>query len=152
MTAAPIRTEVIAEKISYVRRMAEAIGDLPLDSLADFSSDFRNPAAGESYLRRALEALFDLGRHILAKGFARAPVEYKEIAAALAKEGVISHEEGRMLREMAGYRNRLVHFYKEIDQDELYGILRDNLTDVERLADSFVRWVNDHSDKTESTL
>lgn len=26
-------------------------------------------AAGESFLRRGLEALFDLGRHVLAKGF-----------------------------------------------------------------------------------
>ncbi len=30
-------------------------------------SDRRNPAAAESYLRRSLEAIFDIGRHILAK-------------------------------------------------------------------------------------
>jgi len=33
-------------------------------------SDPRNVASAESYLRRGLEALLDLGRHLLAKGFA----------------------------------------------------------------------------------
>lgn len=33
-------------------------------------------AAGESFLRRALEVLLDLGRHVLAKGFGRVVPEY----------------------------------------------------------------------------
>jgi hypothetical protein len=36
--------------------------------------------AAESYLRRAVEVLLDMGRHILAKEFALAVSEYKEIA------------------------------------------------------------------------
>jgi uncharacterized protein YutE (UPF0331/DUF86 family) len=39
-------------------------------------------------LRRVLEALVDLGRHIAAKGFGRGITEYKEIGAALKEEGI----------------------------------------------------------------
>lgn len=152
MTAASIRAEIVIEKIAYVRRMVEAIRDLPLSSPADFAADPRTAAAGESYLRRALESLFDLGRHILAKGFAQAPAEYKEIAGNLVREGVITEEEGRSLREMAGYRNRMVHFYDEIEQDELYQILRDELSDAERLADAFIRWLREHPDKVDISI
>jgi uncharacterized protein YutE (UPF0331/DUF86 family) len=152
MTPAPIRAEIVTEKISYVRRMVEAIRHLPLSSSTDFFADTRNAAAGESYLRRTLESLFDLGRHILAKGFAKAPVEYKEIAASLEGEGIISKEESQILREMAGYRNRMVHFYDEIGQDELYRILCDDLSDIEKVSDAIVRWLSEHPDKVDSNL
>lgn len=87
MIASSIRAEIVAEKISYVRNMVEALRSLPLSSYEDFSADTRNVAATESYLRRALEALFDIGRHILAKAFSMAPAEYKQIAEALTKKG-----------------------------------------------------------------
>jgi uncharacterized protein YutE (UPF0331/DUF86 family) len=152
MTVAPIQAEIVTEKIAYVRRMVETIKCLPLSSPAAFAADPRNAAAGESYLRRALESLLDLGRHILAKGFAKAPAEYKEIAAILATEGVISEEEGRVMREMAAYRNRMVHFYNEIEQDELYQILRHELSDLERVSDAFVRWLRLHPDKIDTSI
>lgn len=39
-----------------------------------------------AWIRRMLEALLDLGRYILAKGFARGISEYKAIATTLAEE------------------------------------------------------------------
>ena len=58
---------------------------LPLETLEFFQADRRNPTAAEFYLRRALEAMFDLGRHILAKGFGQAVSEFKEIARVLVQ-------------------------------------------------------------------
>jgi tight adherence protein B len=42
--------------------MIEGIRNLPLASYDEFQSDARTPAAAESHLRRALEALLDLGK------------------------------------------------------------------------------------------
>jgi len=106
--------------------MIDAIRLLPLASYDEFVAYTRNAAAAEPYLGRALESIFDLGRHILAKGFAIVPTEYKEIASALVKQGVLSEGEERILRPMAGYRNRMVHFYDEIGTNELYSICRDD--------------------------
>jgi uncharacterized protein YutE (UPF0331/DUF86 family) len=147
MMASAVRAEIVAEKIAYIRNMVEAIRSLPQSSYDDFSADARNAAAAESYLRRALEALFDLGRHILAKAFAAAPAEYKQIAEGLTKNGVLSKEESRILTEMAGYRNRMVHFYHEIGERELYNICRDRLVDIQGLIDSFAQWLREHPEK-----
>jgi len=50
-----------------------------------------NSAAAESFLRRSLEAVFDIGRHILAKsGQIELAGEYKSIANGLAKMNIIS--------------------------------------------------------------
>jgi uncharacterized protein YutE (UPF0331/DUF86 family) len=147
MIASAVRAEIAAEKVSYIRTMVEAIRGLPLSSYDGFSADTRNAAAAESYLRRALEALFDLGRHILAKAFAAAPAEYKEIAEGLTQNGVLSKEDSRILREMAGYRNRMVHFYHEIRERELYDICVSRLTDIEGISDALSQWLREHPEK-----
>ncbi len=147
MMASAVRAEIVAEKISYIRNMMEALRSLPLSSFEEFSADTRNAAAAESYLRRALEALFDLGRHILAKVFSTAPAEYKEIAEGLVKKGVLSKEDGQTLRQMAGYRNRMVHFYNEINDVELHDICRNSLADIERITQTFGQWLKEHPEK-----
>ena len=35
---------------------------------------------------------------------------------------------------MAGYRNRMVHFYSEITEKELHKIIQDNLQDFEKFC------------------
>ncbi len=35
---------------------------------------------------------------------------------------------------MAGYRNRLIHFYDEITPEELYGIIQSDLKDLDTFA------------------
>ena len=47
------------------------------------------------------------------------------------------------LLEMAGYRNRLVHFYFEVSPEELYQILQNNLDDVERFCHYMVEILKD---------
>ena len=77
------------EEISWIREMIQSIRSLPLGSYDEFSADPRNIASAESYLRRGLEALLDLGRHILAKGFAVAVTEYKEIGKSLVGQEIL---------------------------------------------------------------
>jgi len=94
--------------------MLEGTRRLPLSSFEDFVSDPRNTAAAESYLRRALEALLDLGRHVLAKGFGVIVTEYRDIGWQLKDVKVLDEKKSSLCRHMAGYRNRMVHFYHEL--------------------------------------
>ena len=89
-------------------RMLREVRSLPLQSQSSFMEDSRNIWAAESCLRRSLEALFDLGRHIAAKGFGDAVTEYKEIAGALHRHGILSTENMKLMQKLAGYHNRLV--------------------------------------------
>ena len=86
-----------------------------------FISDSRNYAACETFLRHALEAMFDIGRHILARiGGFRLELEYKSIARGLGEKRIVSQRLVKRLIPIAGYRNRIVHFYHQITPDELY--------------------------------
>lgn len=113
----------------------------------EFFSDKRNPPFVESYLRRSLEAIFDIGRHILAKISGFKEIEYKTIAKELGSKQVVTKELSAVLITMAGYRNRMVHFYREITPQELYQIAKDNLKDIERFTREIALFIKNYQEK-----
>ncbi len=141
MTKGKISAAVISERALWVRRMVSALKALPVQKKREFLADPRNIAAAESYLRRALEALFDIGRHILARGFALPTAEYKEIAEGLHEKKIIRLEEKDLLKRMAGYRNRLVHFYHEVGPEELYEVCTHHSDEILALLDALLKWL-----------
>ena len=147
MSPGSISRVVVADKIALVRRMLDGIRSLPLDSVGAFTHDPRMVAAGDSYLRRALEALLDLARHVLAKSFARAPAEYAEVARELGEVGVVDAGLAAKLVLMARYRNRMVHFYDEITDEELFGILTGQLRDIEDVMSAVTSWLAANPDR-----
>lgn len=120
MSPAKVRVTIVMQKSTLVDDMLRGLATLPLTSLEAFQSDARDAAAAESFFRRALEALLDLGRHVLAKRLGERALEYKQIALALRRAGVLDEARSDILLDMAGYRNRLTHFYDEVTTEELF--------------------------------
>ena len=152
MTPAKLKEKVIVERSARIRKMSAAIRGLPLDSREIFLSDPRNAAAAESYLRRGLEALMDLGRHIMAKTFGQAVPQYKAISKALLKDGVLETAEAELMEELAGYRNRMVHFYHEVGHEELYRLCKERLDDLDGILAAILKWVKEHPELLDKSL
>ena len=125
-----LNVSMITGRIDAIRTALAHLQELSALPQEEFLRDYKNPASAETFLRHCLEATFDIGRHILAKtGKVRLTHEYKDIARGLGKSGVLSQTLIDKLVEMAGYRNRIVHFYHEITDEELYQILQTDLKD-----------------------
>jgi len=152
MTPTKINKEVVTQRISWVLKMIESIKELPLQNQNEFLKDKRNVASAESYLRRALEALLDLGRHILAKGFAYPATEYKDVAKGLLEKDVLPEKEALLLKKIAGYRNRMVHFYHEITPEELYEICSHHLDEIKQVLDKLIEWLKENREKMDEGI
>ena len=152
MSPGKLSKKVIGDRLAWIDKMVAEIRALPLGSYEEFSANRRDVWAAESCLRRALEAIFDLGRHILAKGFGLGVTEYKQIATELETAAVLSHSRARLLSTLAGYRNRLVHFYHEVTSEELYEICRNNLDDLLEIRNAFRKWANENPGSIDETL
>ncbi|MBT9133490.1 MAG: hypothetical protein DDT37_01430 [Firmicutes bacterium] len=123
---------IIQSRLTLIHDCIEQLMRLGAMRRADFVGNKDIVAATESYLRRSLEAIFDVGRHILARsGGADLATEYKGIAKGLGDRGVVSQRLATTLVAMAGYRNRLVHLYHHVQDEELYEILQSDLRDIE---------------------
>jgi len=145
MTPQSLSRRVIMERLAIVEQLLKRLQALPLDDSAAFFADARNLDAAESLLRRSLEALVDIGRHILAKGFGRAVSEYREVGPALGEVAVLNAEDAATLSMLARYRNRMVHFYHEVTAEELYSICAHELADVQRIGHAYLSWLDQHS-------
>ncbi len=152
MSPAKISRRIFLDRVDWVNRMIAQIRALPLSDRPAFMADARNIWTAESCLRRALEAIFDAGRHTLAKGFGSGVSEYREIADGLAERGVLTEEQASLMRILAGYRNRLVHFYHEVSSEELFQICAAQLGDVIALTDALLQWFNAHPELVDPGL
>jgi uncharacterized protein YutE (UPF0331/DUF86 family) len=141
MTSGKVNLNIVSQRSAWIKEMIEALQDLPIHNRQKFLSNKHTIAAAESYLRRALESLFDIGRHILARRFGAPVTEYKEIAQSLFERKILQKNEADTLRQMAGYRNRMVHFYHEISPEELQEICAHHLDDIEVLLNKLLDWV-----------
>ena len=152
MTAGQASRRVVSDRLEIVSKLLEQIRALPLGDRDLFFDDSRNASAAESCLRRSLEALLDLGRHILAKAYGAGVSEYKEIADELRRCEVLSAADAELLRTLAGYRNRLVHFYHEVAAEELFTLCSEKLGDLEQIRGAYMAWVETHPEKIDEGL
>ncbi len=136
MTRGAIDLKIVSERIDMVRAALAELRQLPQASLEEFTGDRRNIWSADALLRRAMEALFDTARHLLAKAHGRGGLEYREVARLALEQGLVTPQAGGdQFTRIAGYRNRLMHHYDAVTPDELFAILRQHLGDIERLAD-----------------
>src|SRR3989344_1873133 len=122
----PLKRQSIVPRMDGIMRDIEKLKKLsvvPFDRFRSTNEDYY--ALSQFYLRQALEGVFHIGEHILSRLSGGRATEYKEIARKLGKFGIVDQQfADSKLVSMAGYRNRLTHFYAEITQEELYKILK----------------------------
>jgi uncharacterized protein YutE (UPF0331/DUF86 family) len=147
MVISKLHLDKIEKNLSLIQGFLSELRGLSEMTEKDFLIDRRNPAAAESYLRRSLEAVFDIGRHILAKCYGFKELEYKKIALELGERGIVEKDYAKLLLKMAGYRNRMVHLYEEVTPKEIYDLLKNHLSDIERFISEISRFI-DHYKKT----
>lgn len=126
----PLNRDVIQTRISYIEdslRSLERFRGMPYDEFHSNSDNFRIAFYD---LHRTLEAVMDIGTHILSRIPGARPASYKDIPQLLEKNKIIPTEfAANTLSKMAGYRNRMVHFYGEITEKEIYDIIQEEIED-----------------------
>ncbi len=151
MKRLPLNREVILLRIREIEKDIEKLLRFKDFSFREFEAD-DNFAIAEHYLRRALEAVFDIGNHILSRVPGVRVSTYKEIVLGLYKEKIIPENFAKeKLVKMAGYRNRLIHFYAEVSVEELYEIIQKNLGDFEEFL-NYLKDLLENPEKFDFTI
>jgi len=110
--------------------------------LETYQADKHIRALSEHYLRIAIEATLDLGRHVIVKTGLGMPQEYREVGKILREQGVVPANLGKQLEAMAGMRNVLVHLYWDIDYTLLYNTIAGGLGTFEQCIEHIFRYLN----------
>jgi uncharacterized protein YutE (UPF0331/DUF86 family) len=135
MTRSAIDLKIVSDRLEIVRSAVGELQALPHSTLDVFRADRRNIWSSDSLLRRAIEALFDTARHVLAKAYGRGGLEYRDVARLAVEHGVISLDVADQFVRIAGFRNRLTHHYDAVTPEELFTVIQEHLGDITRVAD-----------------
>lgn len=133
--------ELIAARLDIIHSAIRRLQLLARMPREQFLHDEDAVDIAENRLRRALEALFDLGRHLVVKSGLGVPQDYRAIIEKMKDSQMLPTDFARQIMGMAGYRNRPVHEYNKVTPEELYEILQNRLGDFTLFCQHIVNYL-----------
>jgi len=128
--------ERVRKMVSSMRLAVRQLSDLSGLKENVFLNDSHKIASAKYNFIIAIEAAIDMGNHIISQNGFRAPEDYADTFTVLGEYGVVDKQFVNELRNMARFRNRLVHIYWEVDDKQVYKIMQSNLGDFKTFLNS----------------
>ena len=137
-----IFTERITDKFSRLDEYLGVLDGMRATPIDKFLKDKVLVGGAKYYLQVSIECCLDIANHIIAAEGFRAPRDYADSFKVLEEHNVVDEDLGMKLREMAKFRNRLVHLYGDIDDEYVYEFMGKDLDDIlefkRAIADKFL--------------
>lgn len=134
-----VKPEVIENRIKKLQDYLEKLLKLKSISKNEFISDFRNSNSAKYLLQVSIECCLDIANHIIASEKYRSPEDYADSFRVLNEREIVPNSLINRLIEMAKFRNRIVHIYWEVDEDLVYDIIQNYLSDFELFIQSILK-------------
>ena len=131
--------------LKLVSQMREALGHLNRLKKCDkaiFINDPDKTGSAKYNFIIAIEAAIDMCNHIISRNGYRAPEDYADAFAVLGEKEAFEKSFVNDLKDMAKFRNRLVHIYWKIDENQIYDILQNRLGDFKTFLDQLAGFLN----------
>ncbi len=122
-----------------------------------FLADKHKIASAKYHFVIAIECCIDIANHVIASENYRFPRDNADSFAVLVGEGILDPSMQGSLRNMARFRNRLVHLYWEVDDGLVRRYLQTGLSDLSAFAATIAQFlikseaVSDEEDEPPAT-
>ena len=136
-----IKAEVLRKRLNKLDEYLAILRGLQKYSFDEFIADPQRYGSVERFLHLAIEAINDMGNHVVAELDLGEVNWYSDIPALLARADHIDDSLQEKWIRMIGFRNILVHEYIEIDRKIVHDVLRNRLGDLEELRRSFAQFL-----------
>jgi len=123
--------------LQLAQEMQDALKDLQtinnrINSLADLEKDPLILRAARDAAFVAIQSAMDMGNRIIATEGYRKPETYRDIFSVLEEKGLLTPELSNKLKDLAGFRNALVHFYWKFQRERLLKFLKEDYVVLEK--------------------
>ena len=120
--------DLVAKKLALIETCVQELRTL--GGLADMRQDIRQQRFVEHTLQIAIQAALDVASHLVSDARLGEPRTNRELFDLLARGSVISTQLAGTLKNMAGFRNILVHGYQDVDLAIVRDIVEHRLDDL----------------------
>ncbi len=132
-----IRREVLRRRLSKLDEYLDILHRLRRYDLETFLADPEHYGSTERFLQLTIEALNNMGSHVIADLQLGMVESYRDIPRILVERDYFSPDLGDLWMQMIGFRNVLVHDYLDIDRYLVYRVLQEDLEDISDLRHVF---------------
>jgi len=139
-----MKKEDVQNKLDVIPANLEKLEILRAMGYEEFTSDFRNIDSSLHRFQTSIQALVDIGGYIIASLGLRAPGTSGEVIDILVEHGLLNAAQRDRYISMIQFRNRIVHFYNDIDLKILYQILQEEVVDIRELYRILLLIIEDH--------
>lgn len=120
--------DLVKKKLASIESCLSELTRLARPDAID--SDIRERRFVEHTLQIAIQAALDVASHIVSDRRLGEPRTNRELFDLLRQDGWIGDDLTAVLRNMAGFRNVLVHGYDDVDLAVVHDVLAHHLADL----------------------
>ncbi|MBI2415273.1 MAG: DUF86 domain-containing protein [Candidatus Kerfeldbacteria bacterium] len=121
-------------KLQQAIRVLKRLREYPLNKL---TSDEITVGSALHYLTIAIEAVLDIGAHILTEDFKASPETYEDVITLLKQHNVIPASLAQRSSGMGKFRNKMIHEYADINIAKVYAYLKTAPDEFEQFDQAF---------------
>ena len=125
-----VSKEKIFQKFSLLDEYLNILKDIASKPVNTFIKDKILLGSAKYYLQVSIECCLDVANHIIASERFRVPRDYADSFKVIEEEGLVSGKLGKRLQQMAKFRNRLVHLYGDIDDENVHTYINKDVKDL----------------------
>ncbi len=133
-----VKIEVLQKRISKANNYLQYLNEINEKySKEEFMNEPLIFGSTERFLHLTIEALLDIGNHIISDQNLGTVNFYHDIPKLLYENYYIDKELKDIFVQIVGFRNILVHDYLDIDLNIVYSILEKNLNDLKAILKEY---------------
>ena len=125
-----ISVEKVTDKFRQLDEFLAILKGIGSEPLGTFLQNKVLIGSAKYYLQVSIECCLDIANHIIAAEGFRPPKDYADSFKVLEEQTILNEKQGTKLRQMAKFRNRLVHLYGEIDDAYVHEFMNKDLQDI----------------------
>jgi uncharacterized protein YutE (UPF0331/DUF86 family) len=126
--------DLVLKKLAFVETCVRELRTLA--RLERIGSDVREERFVVHTLQLAAQAALDVASHVVSDERLGEPETNRQLFDLLERAGWMPADLARSMREIAGFRNVVVHGYEQLDLGIVADVVRHRLGDLTRFADT----------------
>ena len=136
-----VNSEIFRKRLGKIEEYLSILDRLRKYTIDEFVGDPERYGSAERFLHLSIEAINDLGNHMIADLNLGEVNWQSDIPKILFERGYLSSELQDKWIKMIGFRNVLVHEYLNIDHELVYNVLQNNLGDFRDLMAALATYI-----------
>lgn len=136
--------DIIINKIQSIQRCVERAREEYYRDPENFETDYTTQDAAILNILRACELAIDLANHVIKFHKMGIPTSSAESFELLQKKSVIDAALAEKLKNMAQFRNIVIHDYQRVKIEIVKSVIKQDLDDLIHFTDKIMEFASGH--------